>query len=237
MKTVIVTGVAQGIGKAIHDVLSKSNYDIIGIDIKDAPFCAKFIKGDLADPKFIENLPLLITEPISGIVNNAAIIIDKNIQETSIDEWEKVFKVNVHAPFLLIKTFLNKLGPGASIINISSVHARATSQGLAAYAASKGALSAMTRAMALELALKQIRVNAILPGAIDTPMLANDLIKSVDPRMALDKLKYQSPLQRIGTPTDIAALSAFLMNSDLSGNITGQEFVCDSGILAKLAFD
>ena len=235
MKSVIVTGVSQGIGRAIYEVLIKSQYDVIGIDKQDAPFCQKFIKGDLSDHQFVENISLLITEPIVGIVNNAALFLEKNIKDTSYQEWEEIFKVNVHAPFLLSKNFIKHMHAGGSIINISSIHAKATQSGLCAYTTTKGALSAMTRAMAVELGSHKIRVNAILPGAIETPMLYQSLAHETDLELAVNKLKFNAPLHKIGIATDIAAMVAFLMNSDLSGNITGQEFVCDSGVLAKIA--
>ncbi|MFA6238834.1 MAG: SDR family oxidoreductase [Bacteriovorax sp.] len=235
MKSVILTGVSQGIGKAIYEMLDTNNYNVIGIDMKDAPFCKNFIKGDLSDKNFVEGLTSKIPDPIVGIINNAALQIEKNLIETTYEEWNKVFQINVHAPFLLAKIFINQMVPGSSIINISSVHAKATSPGLAAYVASKGALSAMTRSMALEFGSRHIRVNAILPGAIETPMLMSGLSRNGDSKSALEKLKSQSPLNKIGSGSDIAQLVAFLLNSDLSGNITGQEFVCDSGILAKLA--
>lgn len=235
MSSIILTGVSQGIGKAIYEILSMAQHDVIGIDISEAPFCKKFIKGDLSDMNFVENLSSQISGPIAGIINNAAFQVEKNIIETTYEEWNKVFHVNVYAPFLLTKTFIKQMVSGASIVNISSVHAKATSPGLAAYVASKGALSAMTRSMALELGPRNIRVNAILPGAIETSMLMKGLSRNNDAETALEKLKSQSPLNKIGSARDVAQLVAFLLNADLSGNITGQEFVCDSGILAKLA--
>lgn len=235
MKTVVVTGVTQGIGKAIHDYLSSKQYKVIGIDSENNSHCQHFIKGDLSDLSFLESLPKLIEDKISGIVHNAAIQIEKNLVETSYEEWNRVFAVNVHAPFYITKILKDKFEKSAAIVNISSVHAKATSTGLAAYGASKGALSAMTRSMALELGASGIRVNAVLPGAIETPMLMKGLSRNGDPKIAAEQLKSASPIHQIGKPEDIAKLVHFLLDATLSGNITGQEFVCDSGILARLA--
>lgn len=136
---------------------------------------------------------------------------------------------------LLMRALAPSMRPGASIINISSIHARATSAGLAAYVASKGALSALTRATALELGARGIRVNAVLPGAIDTPMLRNALARNRPLDDAWNSLIAGAPLGRVGAPSDVAHLVAFLADSEVSGNITGQEFVCDGGVLARLA--
>ena len=120
-------------------------------------------------------------------------------------------------------------------MNVSSVHSRATSNGLASYAASKGAVSALTRAMAIELGPRRIRVNSVLPGAIDTPMLERGLTRVGDPEMAKARLISGAILNQLGSPEDVAQLVMFLCNPALSGNITGQEFVCDSGVLCRLA--
>jgi 3alpha(or 20beta)-hydroxysteroid dehydrogenase len=89
--------------------------------------------------------------------------------------------------------------------------------------------------MALELADKGIRVNSICPGAVDTPMLREGLKRKADTESALGKLINAAPLKKIGIPEDVAQFALFLANNNLSGNITGQEFACDSGILARLA--
>ncbi len=100
---------------------------------------------------------------------------------------------------------------------------------------SKAALSGLTRVLALELGNQGIRVNSILPGAIDTPMLWAGTSRSEDASRARDGLLRASPLGQIGKPEDIASLAGFLAEEGFAGNITGQEFVCDSGILARLS--
>jgi NAD(P)-dependent dehydrogenase (short-subunit alcohol dehydrogenase family) len=122
-----------------------------------------------------------------------------------------------------------------SIINISSVHAHATSKNLSSYVATKGAVSALTRSMALELGGAGVRVNSICPGAIETEMLIQGLTRNADPDLAMNNLKKSSPLNKIGSGSDVAKLVSFLLDGELSGNITGQEFVIDSGVLARLA--
>ena len=109
-----------------------------------------------------------------------------------------------------------------------------TAVGAIAYATSKGGLSALTRALALELAEAGTRVNAILPGAIETAMLRGNMAYEEDPEAALEFLRERTPLKRIGQPREIAELALFLADPSKSGNITGQEFVCDGGAMARL---
>ena len=111
----------------------------------------------------------------------------------------------------------------------------ATSEGLSSYAASKGGLVALTKSLCLELGRLGIRVNVILPGAIETPMLTKGLIRASSVADGMNKLKASSPLNKIGSAMDIAKLALFLADNNLSSNITGAEFVSDSGILSSLA--
>ena len=124
-----------------------------------------------------------------------------------------------------------KLGEGV-IVNVSSVHAIATSESMAAYAASKGAVLALTRAMALELAPDGIRVNALLPGAVDTPMLRAGLARWPD--IGVNQLASRIPLGRIGKPDEIAQAALFLSDNERASFITGQALVVDGGATARL---
>ena len=236
---VLLTGAAGGIGKSIASVFKNAGWSVIGLDIVDYDKndFEYFFKLDISDPVEIVKVRDKIQDlgiDLSCIINNAAVQVEKTLIDTTIEEWNRVFNVNVSSIFLITKYFTESLLKG-SIINISSVHALATSKGLASYAASKGAVSAFTRAMALELADKGIRVNAICPGAVDTPMLREGLKRNTDSESAMGKLINAAPLKKIGIPEDVAQLALFLADNHLSGNITGQEFICDSGILAKLA--
>ena len=112
------------------------------------------------------------------------------------------------------------------------MHARATSQSIAAYAATKGGLTAFTRAAALELGASGVRVNAILPGAIETPALRVGFPRTPG---AEDVLVRRTPLRRIGTPRDVAHAVAFLVDDERAGFITGQDLVVDGGALAQLS--
>jgi len=129
--------------------------------------------------------------------------------------------------------------PGGAVVNVASVHAVATSANIAAYATSKGGMVAMTRAAALELAAEGIRVNAVLPGAVDTPMLRDGLGRactdgsSVDDAMA--DLAGRTAMGRVGQPREIAEAILFLADPDRSSFMTGQTMVVDGGATARLS--
>lgn len=238
-KNVIITGVNGGIGRKTAKKFSDEGYHVIGTDINPdgRTHCDDFWKTDIEISREISSFCKEIKkkyEQINALVNNAAIQIESPLVKTDIDDWDSIFATNVRSIFLLTKHLVDLLR-GGSIINISSVHARATSKGLSAYAASKGAVCSLTRSMALELAEDDIRANAILPGAINTEMLEQGLKRNRDYEKARQKLIEGTPLKKVGNPEDVAKLIYFLADPSLSGNITGQEFICDGGVLAQLA--
>jgi NAD(P)-dependent dehydrogenase (short-subunit alcohol dehydrogenase family) len=238
-KTVLITGANGGIGLSLCRVFKESGWIVIGTDNQgnSNKYCELFSNIDVSDAGAVQLLLKIVSkkyQSIDCLINNAAIQAEKSLIETTEEEWDRVFRVNLYSVFYLVKYFIELLNNSA-LINMSSVHAKATSQGLAAYAASKGAISSLTRAMALELADRGIRVNAILPGAIDTPMLQKGLQRNKSAKEAEKNIIEATPLHKIGKPEDVADLALFLADSSKSGNITGQEFVCDGGVLAKLA--
>ncbi|HJV35777.1 SDR family oxidoreductase [Geomonas sp.] len=238
-RTVLITGVNGGIGNALARRFKMSGWSVLGADLTGSgnEHCDLFVQGDVSRALFVNSLREAVLQGharLDCLINNAAIQISKPLLETSEEEWAATFRTNVDAVYHTARCFAPLMADG-SIINISSVHARVTSWGVAAYAASKGAVSALTRAMAIELAPLGIRVNAILPGAVDTPMLAGGLQRSGDAGEAAERLRRASPLGKIGSPDDVASLALFLADESLAGNITGQEIVCDGGVLARLA--
>lgn len=237
-KVVIVTGTSRGIGKAIALHLHEQKYKVIGIDRIESSQVFTQVNCDLKNWEETSTALSRVLMPDSsviGLVNNAAIQIEKGILETSIENLNDIFSTNVFSIYLLTQFLGPYFRENASIVNISSVHAHATSKNLSSYVATKGAVSALTRSMALELGARGIRVNSICPGAIETEMLMQGLLRNPDPDLAMNNLKKSSPLNKIGTGTDVAKLVSFLLDTYLSGNITGQEFVTDSGVLARLA--
>jgi NAD(P)-dependent dehydrogenase (short-subunit alcohol dehydrogenase family) len=227
----LVTGAARGIGLATSEVLKEDGWEVIPLDREpiDDPgaLCV-----DLADAA-------ATTEALSGLdrvdalVNNAALQLNKPLLETSIEEWDAVMAVNVRGAFVCIKALHRQLTEArGSVVNVSSVHARATSNSIAAYAATKGGLSAFTRAVAIEMAPLGVRVNVVLPGAVNTQALRDGFSRKPD---AEQTLVDRTPLKRIGDPRDIAQAIAFLIDRERSAFITGQEFVVDGGALARLS--
>jgi NAD(P)-dependent dehydrogenase (short-subunit alcohol dehydrogenase family) len=172
------------------------------------------------------------------LVNSAGIQRYGNVVETGEDIWDEVMDVNVKGIFLTSKYAIpemRKMNKGA-IINISSVQAFASQKGVAAYTASKGAINALTRAMALDHAGEQIRVNVVCPASVDTPMLrgAADLFKGDSTQeQVIEAWSRMHPLGRVGRPEDLGELIAFLA-SDRASFITGGDYKIDGGLLAAL---
>jgi len=235
----IVTGCSRGIGLAIVTAFKREGWLTAGVDLEEAPdgSCDLFVRGSVSDPATLERLFAgLVAGDASEccLVNNAAFGTAHPFLETTAEEWDQCLATNLSPVFHFTKK-LHAMLRGGSIVNISSIHARATSIGAIAYATSKGGLSALTRALALELAERGTRVNAILPGAIETAMLRGNMDYEKDPEAALEFLRERTPLKRIGQPSEIAELALFLSDHEKAGNITGQEFVCDGGAMARLS--
>lgn len=245
-KVALVTGIAGGIGQATAELLSDEGWFVVGIDLSenlDLPGVDYYISVDLADPESITGVVQelrQITKGLDVLVNNAAIQICKPILEMGVSEWDQIMAVNVRAAFLLTQAThpLLKTSHG-SIVNISSVHAIATSVNIAAYAASKGALVSLTRAMAIEFAQDGIRVNAILPGAVNTEMLRSGLMRGrlegdfIPQR--LSELAKKTVMGRIGQPEEIAQTALFLADRNKSSFMTGQTLIVDGGATCRLS--
>jgi NAD(P)-dependent dehydrogenase (short-subunit alcohol dehydrogenase family) len=168
-------------------------------------------------------------------VNNAAISPSIALPDLTSDIWDRVFAINVRAPFLAMRELISALSGGGAVVNISSVHAVSTSSRMTAYASSKAALLGLTRAAALELAPHGVRVNAVLPGAVESQMLEGGLKRNGDPQVGRATLIERTPLGRIGDPAQIAEAVFFLADSKLSGFVTGQILVVDGGATARLS--
>jgi glucose 1-dehydrogenase len=246
--TVMITGAAGGIGRATVQLFASLGWRIIGVD--RSPFGEKFpqdgffIQSDISIGGNLESIfeqAHSHTGYLNALINNAAVQIAKPIIQTSVEEWDLVMASNLRSVFLSAKLAfpLFKAAKGGAIVNVSSVHAVATSANIAAYAASKGGLLALTRAMAIEFAPENIRVNAILPGAVDTPMLRaglyRDHVQGSDIQTRLDNLARKTVNGRIGTPEEIAHAIYFLADDTQSSFMTGQAMIVDGGATARLS--
>ncbi len=230
-RVAVVTGAAGGIGTAICDVLGEHGWDVVPVD-RVAVQGRPIVELDLSDAALVlERLGAL--ERVDALVNNAAVQLFTQLADTSVADWDHVHAVNLRGAFACVKACQRQLvAARGSIVNVASVHSRATSSSIAAYAASKGGLCALTRAAAVELGAVGVRVNAILPGAIETPALRAGFERSPD---AEQRLVRRTPLGRVGTPRDVAEAVAFLLDDDRAGFITGHELVVDGGALARLS--
>jgi len=245
---VLITGSSGGIGSATAAFFAEKGWFVIGVDknprdIKAFPE-GHIIKADIAfeeDWKKIKKIVSDLTDDLDAVVNNAAIQITKPVTELTVEEWDKVLNTNLRSTFLSVKTLFPFLsaGNGGSIVNVSSVHAVATSKDIAAYAASKGGMLALTRALAIELAKDNIRVNAVLPGAVDTEMLRAGLNRDHagdgSPQERLENLARKTVSGKIGQPEEIARAIYFLADQNESSFITGQPLVIDGGATSRLS--
>ena len=243
-RVMLITGAAGGIGRATVDVFIQNGWKVIGVDRNEFgqpfPRPGLFIQADLSDVKNFDSIyqkARNYTDTLDAVINNAAYQIVKPILDTSVEEWDAVMTSNLRSVFLgakLAHPLLAAAGGGA-IVNVSSVHAVATSSNIAAYAASKGGLLALTRAMAIEFAGDNIRVNAILPGAVDTPMLRAHLGGTGTIPERLENLARKTVNGRVGTPEEIARVIYFLADNSQSSFMTGQALVVDGGATARLS--
>lgn len=248
-QTVLITGTAGGVGRATAQAFLDEGWHVLAVDVikqpkPPLPSGVTFVSMDISDPpavdKLFETFSGQMGNGLHALVNNAAVQITKPLVETTAEEWDRVHAVNLRAPFLVTKVFYPALKTAkGSVVNVSSVHALATSADIGAYASTKGGLLALTRAMAIEFGGDGVRVNAILPGATDTPMLEaglnRDHVKggSLDQRKA--DLANKILLKRLAAPEEIARIIYFLADSGQSGYITGQSIVADGGALARLS--
>ena len=246
-RTVLITGVAGGIGRATVNLFSEKGWRVIGVDRSefgnDFPKNGLFIQSDISHPEDMQAIfekAHQFTESLDALVNNAAVQVAKPIIETTVEEWDAVMASNLRSVFLGVKLAYPLLKKnGGAVVNVSSVHAIQTSANIAAYAASKGGLLALTRAMAIEFAPDNIRVNAILPGAVDTPMLRAGLgrghVGHGDVEQRLDNLARKTVSGKVGKPEEIAHAIYFLADNEQSSFMTGQALVVDGGATARLS--
>jgi glucose 1-dehydrogenase len=248
-KTVLITGAAGGIGRATVALFAQKGWRVIGVDRstfdgEEFPADGRFIQADISHPDVLERIFFQtreFTPTLDALVNNAAYQVAKPLLETSVEEWDAVMASNLRSVFLSAKLAhpLFQQAGGGAIVNVSSVHAIQTSANIAAYAASKGGLLALTRAMAIEFAPDEIRVNAILPGAVDTPMLRAGLgrghVGQGDVQNRLENLARKTVNGRVGQPEEIASAIYFLADNEQSSFMTGQALVVDGGATARLS--
>jgi glucose 1-dehydrogenase len=245
-RVVLVTGAAGGIGRATVQAFHAAGWRTVAVDrqaVSGFPRGVHVRQADVSLPDSVTDLFAWLRAEVGrldALVNNAAIQICKPLVETTPEEWDAVMASNLRSIYLTVRAGypLLKAAAGA-VVNVSSVHAVATSTDIAAYAASKGGSLALTRAMALEFARDGVRVNVILPGAVDTPMLHAGLMRghvtggSVEERMA--DLGRRTLMGRVGKPEEIARAILFLADAEQSSFMTGQSMIVDGGATCRLS--
>lgn len=228
----IVTGGGAGIGAAICSVLAADGYGVVVADLNggraeetargivEAGGKARAVALDITDQRAVDRL-IAEAGTTRLLVNNAGIFEVRPFFDLEPDDFRRMYDVNLVALFDLSKKAARHMLPGSAIVNIAS-RAMLGARHYAHYVASKAAVAGLTRAMALELAERQIRVNAVAPGVIETAML------KARSDTDLDGLRSQQPTGRLGAPHDIAYAVAFL-GSPKADFITGQVLLVDGG--------
>ena len=241
-KVAVVTGGRGGIGQAICARFAREGARAVAADIaKNAgalPEGVRYQPLDVTDETACRALASSLEAEhghLDILVNAAAIEIEKTIEETSLEDWNRIFAINVTGTFLVSKALLpliRKAG-GGSIVNFGSYDGFIADPGLAAYCATKGAVHALTKAMACDYGPENIRVNAICPGFVDTPMLQSFFGSAGDIESLQQKVRDIHPLRRYGTPEDVAGLANWLA-SDEAAYASGQLWVLDGGLTAQV---
>ena len=237
-KTAFVTG---GIGSAICERFAREGARVIAADLAqpgDLPERVEFMAYDVTDEAVCRDTFTGLAarwDRLDILVNAAAIEIEKTIEDTTLDEWNRIFAINVTGMFLTSKYALPllRMSEAASVINFGSYDGYIADPGLAACCATKGAVHALTRAMACDHGPEGIRVNAICPGYVDTPMLQSFFSESGDIESLKQAVRDVHPTRRYGTPEDIANLVNWLA-SDEARYAAGQLWIIDGGLSAQV---
>ncbi len=247
-KVALVTGGAMGIGKAVaarflregaYVALSDLNQEQ-GREALDELHSAGhviFLPGDVAveaDARRMVEATVAAFDRLDVLVNNAGITLSATVTETREADWDRVLAVNLKGVYLVSKYAIPHLAAagGGSIINLGSIAGFIGLNANAAYNASKGGVILLTKNMALDYADKRIRVNAVCPAMIMTPMLEGFIRLQPDPQAYVKRVEQSTPLGRMGTAEEVAAAVAFLA-SDESSYITGSGLMVDGGYTAR----
>jgi NAD(P)-dependent dehydrogenase (short-subunit alcohol dehydrogenase family) len=244
MSVVLVTGASSGVGAAIAIAFADAGWEVMAAgrdegrleEVADVSDSISTWSGELAESEDCDELVADTIDEFGSLdclVNAAGVLLRGDSEETTDDDWRDTMAINLDVPFFLSRAALPHLVKAeGSIVNIASVWGLEGGDRAVAYCASKGGLVLMTRAMAKDHAGDGLRVNAICPGGVDTPMLASEAEpqgKDVDEFLA--EVAQKSPNGRIATPEDVAGLALFLAG-DAASHMTGTVIPIDGGLMA-----
>lgn len=231
MKTILVTGATRGIGRAITEKLLDEGYTVYGVykesseqaDQLSAKYGnqMKLLQANLGNAaQMVELIGQLKDIELNGIVNNAGIVYLTKWDELNFDEWDETLAVNVTAPLKLAHGLKDNLQNGSSVVNVASVDGFCAAFDTVAYSASKAALISVTKSLAAILGPRNIRVNAIAPGWVETEMTADSMP---------DASKELTPLKRNAKPEEVANVASFLLSNE-SSFVSGTTLTVDGGL-------
>ncbi|MCV0428369.1 MAG: SDR family oxidoreductase [Roseibium sp.] len=216
-KRALVTGAAGGIGRVITQMLRAEGASVVAADRNcdglEAEFC---LPGNLLDTAYADSLPVIASEKLGGldiIVNNAGVITRGAVTETSDEDWTLSMGVNVEAPFRICRAGipLMAVSGGGAIVNLASCWGVHPGPNHALYCTTKAAIASLTQCMGRDHAHQGVRINAVCPNEVDTPMLRSGFAKrGFDPQTAITDLGRTVPLGRVANPEDIADIVLFL---------------------------
>lgn len=241
----IVSGGASGLGLAAGVKFAKNKYSIVLIDIdeekgkkaeeqiKSMGQSAVFVQCDISDKKQVEHAAQITKERFGRadvLINNAGLEVRGSILQCTEGDWDRLYDINLKGIFYMSNAFVPYMleqGSG-TIVNTGSILGYRTVGERAAYSSSKGAIDTLTRSMAFDLAEKNIRVNCVVPGAIDTPLIRSSINDSPNPEETEKFLGSKSVFGRMGTPEEVANVMYFLA-SDEASFVTGAAYFVDGG--------
>jgi NAD(P)-dependent dehydrogenase (short-subunit alcohol dehydrogenase family) len=225
----VVTGGGSGIGLAVARRLSDGGADVVVANRSESREVGRWVRCDVSDEDSVRALFEAVGPELHVLVNCAGVLATTSVTpEIELDDWERAFAVNARGTFLTCKHALPRMGRGAAIVNVGSVAGLVGVPGRAAYGASKGAVIAFTRALAIDHAADGIRVNCVCPGTIDTPWIDRVVSEHGESR---DALAARQQMGRLGTPEEVAEAVAYLA-SDRARFTTGSQLVVDGGMTA-----
>lgn len=248
-KVALVTGAAQGIGKGIAAAYAREGAKVALLDldevttraatteIQQAGGEAMAVAADVGDEHAVNRAVQDVSEhfgTIDILVNNAAVMPAGRLHETSPEDVERCLAVNIRGAYLLSRAVIPAMlkKRAGVILHMSSVTGLLGLPGVAIYSATKGALASLARAMSTDYAAQGIRVNAIAPGTIDSPMLHNFLAAQKNPEPLRDAFDAMHPIGRVGTIDEVAQVCVFLA-SDEASFVTGATYTVDGGLSVK----